>query len=61
MIQYKEGKDLGLDMHTDASDVTVNVCLGKQFTGAELVFCGYNGEKDHRKLLYNVEHKIGQA
>ena len=28
------GHDLGLDMHTDDSDVTLNVCLGREFTGA---------------------------
>ena len=33
MVQYRHGEDLGLDMHTDASDVTLNVCLGKDFTG----------------------------
>jgi hypothetical protein len=33
MVQYKADQDLGLDMHTDASDVTLNVCLGRQFTG----------------------------
>ena len=34
MVKYKAGQDLGLDMHTDDSDVTVNVCLGKDFRGA---------------------------
>ena len=43
MVQYKHGEDLGLDMHTDASDVTLNVCLGKDFTGAGLTFCGVRG------------------
>lgn len=33
MVQYRQGEDLGLDMHTDACDVTLNVCLGKEFTG----------------------------
>ena len=37
------GKDLGLDMHTDDSDVTFNVCLGKAFAGAGLTFCGVLG------------------
>ena len=34
IVQYSEGADLGLDMHTDDSDVTFNVCLGKEFSGA---------------------------
>lgn len=29
LVHYKIGEDLGLDMHTDDSDVTFNVCLGK--------------------------------
>ena len=28
-MQYRAGQDLGLDMHTDACDVTLNVCLGR--------------------------------
>ena len=28
MVQYRQGEDTGLDMHTDDSDVTFNVCLG---------------------------------
>ena len=43
LVQYQEGADLGLDMHTDDSDVTFNVCLGKDFTGAGLQFCGVLG------------------
>ena len=27
MVQYRQGEDLGLDMHHDDSDVTMNVCL----------------------------------
>ena len=38
IVQYAAGKDLGLDMHVDNSDVT-NVCLGRTFRGAGLTFC----------------------
>ena len=42
--EYGEmGKDLGLDMHTDNSDITFNVCLGRDFDGAGLTFCGHMG------------------
>jgi hypothetical protein len=40
VVEYKPGKDEHLDFHVDASDVTLNVCLGKQFTGGELYFRG---------------------
>ena len=40
MVKYTAGEDLGLDMHTDDSDVTFNICLGRNFTGATLTICG---------------------
>jgi hypothetical protein len=40
VVEYKPGKDVSLDFHVDASDVTLNVCLGKKFTGGELYFRG---------------------
>jgi len=59
MVQYKVGEDLGLDMHTDDSDVTFNVCLGKDFAGAGLSFCGMMGHKDHRQLSHIYQHIKG--
>ncbi len=49
VVEYEPGKDLGLDMHTDASDVTFNACLGREFTGGLLVFCGLQGDPSHRR------------
>jgi hypothetical protein len=40
IVEYKVGKDTSLDFHVDASDVTLNVCLGKEFTGGTLYFRG---------------------
>jgi hypothetical protein len=40
VVEYKPGKDVSLDFHVDASDVTLNVCLGKKFSGGELYFRG---------------------
>ena len=63
VVQYKQGEDLGLDMHTDACDVTLNVCLGKEFTGAGLTFCGVRGDgsTSERKFSYRHEHIKGRA
>jgi len=63
MVQYKQGEDLGLDMHTDACDVTLNVCLGKEFTGAGLTFCGLRGDGSgrERRFLYRHAHRKGRA
>jgi hypothetical protein len=52
LVEYEQGRDLGLDMHTDDSDVTVNVCLGREFEGAGLTFCGVVGQPDHRKAQH---------
>jgi hypothetical protein len=45
VVEYsaKGSKDSYLDMHHDASECTVNVCLGKTFTGSGLTFCGQFG------------------
>mmetsp|Transcript_14672 Transcript_14672/g.40399 ORF Transcript_14672/g.40399 Transcript_14672/m.40399 type:complete len:311 (+) Transcript_14672:105-1037(+) len=61
IVRYKVGEDLGLDMHTDASDVTFNVCLGKEFTGAGLSFCGVRGRPEHRKHIFTYQHELGRA
>jgi hypothetical protein len=37
------GKDSYLDMHHDASECTLNVCLGREFEGGGLTFCGQFG------------------
>eukprot|EP00927_Polykrikos_kofoidii_P028286 TRINITY_DN24727_c0_g1_i1.p1 TRINITY_DN24727_c0_g1~~TRINITY_DN24727_c0_g1_i1.p1 ORF type:complete len:314 (-),score=34.86 TRINITY_DN24727_c0_g1_i1:339-1280(-) len=60
-VRYKEGEDLGLDMHTDDSDVTFNLCLGKCFTGAGLTFCGKLGEPRHRKQSCVFQHQLGRC
>mmetsp|Transcript_24608 Transcript_24608/g.68488 ORF Transcript_24608/g.68488 Transcript_24608/m.68488 type:complete len:370 (-) Transcript_24608:460-1569(-) len=61
MVQYKQGQDLGLDMHTDDSDVTVNICLGREFTGAGLTFCGVMGTPHHRHVSHQYQHVVGRA
>ena len=61
MVQYKFGEDLGLDMHHDDSDVTLNVCLGREFSGATLSFCGAFGDPAHRKHTHTYSHERGRA
>ncbi|GAB1608595.1 2-oxoglutarate and iron-dependent oxygenase domain-containing protein 2-like [Argonauta hians] len=39
-VEYSEDKDKKLDTHFDNSEITLNVCLGKTFTGGELFFRG---------------------
>ena len=48
-------------MHHDASEVTLNVCLGREFTGAGLRFCGRFGGASHRKSACVLSHHPGRA
>ena len=57
----KPGKDLFLDMHHDSSEVTLNVCLGREFEGSGLKFCGQFGSSTVRKLHHVYNHKIGKC
>lgn len=61
MVQYMEGQDVSLDMHHDDAEVTLNVCLGKNFQGAALQFCGIYGESDHRRWRAAYLHRKGYA
>jgi hypothetical protein len=61
IVRYKDSEDKGLDMHTDDSDVTFNLCLGREFTGAGLSFCGVMGQPDHRKHSFTYKHEIGRC
>lgn len=61
MVRYQAGEDLGLDMHTDDADVTFNVCVGHQFSGATLAFCGQVGTPAHRHHTHTYSHQLGRA
>lgn len=61
IVRYREGEDLGLDMHVDDSEVTFNVCLGLSFGGAGLQFCGRSGAPDHRRQRFTYLHERGRC
>lgn len=62
VVSYEPHKDTGLDMHTDDSDVTWNICLGTEgFQASGLTFCGYKGAANHRQLSKVYKHEIGRA
>ena len=61
IVAYQVDQDLGLDMHTDDSDVTFNVCLGKDFEGAGLQFCGIMGQANHRHHSLVYQHVKGHC
>ncbi|GMY18469.1 uncharacterized PKHD-type hydroxylase At1g22950-like [Fagus crenata] len=40
VVEYGMDRDVKLGFHVDDSEVTLNVCLGRQFSGGELFFRG---------------------
>eukprot|EP00005_Dracoamoeba_jomungandri_P006369 CAMPEP_0174261948 /NCGR_PEP_ID=MMETSP0439-20130205/12686_1 /TAXON_ID=0 /ORGANISM="Stereomyxa ramosa, Strain Chinc5" /LENGTH=500 /DNA_ID=CAMNT_0015346569 /DNA_START=24 /DNA_END=1526 /DNA_ORIENTATION=- len=61
MVHYEPNKDRDLDMHIDDSEVTVNINLVDEFTGAGLAFCGLFYNKEHREHSTTYEHKKGRG
>jgi len=57
MIRYKKGEDDHLDTHTDQSTITLNVCLGKQFTDGTLYFHSMLQTHETKEPLDNNERK----
>ena len=51
MIQ-RLGEDVSLARHMDQSAVTLNICLGSAFTGAEVVF------EEQRDAPNNAQHTL---
>ncbi|KAI3720077.1 hypothetical protein L6452_20987 [Arctium lappa] len=66
VVEYGMDRDVELGFHVDDSEVTLNVCLGKQFTGGELFFRGVRCEKHvnsetHSEEIYDYAHFPGRA
>lgn len=55
VVEYGTNRDDHLGLHMDDSEVTLNVCLGEQFSGGELFFCGVRWDK-HK----DVEREPGE-
>ncbi|GKV47294.1 hypothetical protein SLEP1_g54207 [Rubroshorea leprosula] len=45
VVEYGIDRDEALGFHVDDSEVTLNVCLGKQFSGGDLFFRGVRCDK----------------
>ncbi|KAL6049368.1 putative 2oxoglutarate and iron-dependent oxygenase domain containing protein 2 [Balamuthia mandrillaris] len=71
-VRYKLGEDKELKKHVDNSDITLNVCLGKEFEGGDLLFQGCKDSaimkvpakmhaymREEKEAL--VRHKVGHA
>lgn len=66
LVEYGHELDEDLGFHVDDSEVTLNLCLGEEFSGAELVLLGARCDV-HRQTpvvaseVIEVEHEPGQA
>ncbi|EFA76780.1 putative prolyl 4-hydroxylase alpha subunit [Heterostelium album PN500] len=61
VVQYKIDKEKELGFHYDESDVTLNLCLGKQFTGGSLYFRGILDKPETHQEYFEVKHTPGTA
>lgn len=53
--------DVDLGFHYDASDFTLNVCLGREWTGSHLYFCGLLEKPETHDENLRVAHERGRA
>jgi len=66
VVEYQQGKDTKLDFHVDQSEVTLNLCLGRTFTGGDLTFKGVRCQSHVQTPSkpgedFDFAHKRGQA
>ncbi|XP_012075705.1 2-oxoglutarate and iron-dependent oxygenase domain-containing protein CP2 [Jatropha curcas] len=66
VVEYGVDRDVELGFHVDDSEVTLNVCLGKQFYGGELFFRGVRCDKHvntetQPEEIFDYVHVPGRA
>ena len=61
IVSYKQGEDTELDFHYDSSEVTINVCLGRIFTGGQVYFKGLLDQPLTYSENYVYDHVPGLA
>ncbi|XP_050256134.1 2-oxoglutarate and iron-dependent oxygenase domain-containing protein CP2 isoform X1 [Quercus robur] len=67
VVEYGKDRDVDLGFHVDDSEVTLNVCLGKQFSGGELFFRGTRCDKhvntgsQSEQEIFDYSHVPGRA
>ncbi|XP_028099130.1 uncharacterized PKHD-type hydroxylase At1g22950-like isoform X2 [Camellia sinensis] len=66
VVEYGMDRDVDLGFHVDDSEVTLNVCLGKEFSGGELFFRGVRCDKHvntetQSEEIFDYSHVPGRA
>jgi hypothetical protein len=54
-------EDRSLHEHADDSEITLNICLGKEFTGGELYWHGQVGQPDNDTVPRFISTSLSQA
>ncbi|KAF1878916.1 hypothetical protein Lal_00047588 [Lupinus albus] len=66
VVEYGTNRDVELGFHVDDSEITLNICLGKEFSGGELFFRGVRCD-DHvntetqTEEIFDYSHVLGRA
>ncbi|KAM8961496.1 2-oxoglutarate and iron-dependent oxygenase domain-containing protein 2 [Pelodytes ibericus] len=61
IVKYALHEDLDLSCHFDNAEVTLNICLGKEFTDGNLYFSDMKEVPSNERRYAEVEHLIGQG
>jgi hypothetical protein len=61
IVDYAQGRDVSLDMHTDDSEITLNVNVRSGFEGSDLTFCGRRGTPARRQHTLSYQHQRGRG
>ncbi|CAL0316402.1 unnamed protein product [Lupinus luteus] len=66
IVEYGTNRDLELGFHVDDSEITLNICLGKEFSGGELFFRGVRCDEHvntetQPEEIFDYSHVPGQA
>ena len=66
IVEYEMKNDRSLGLHTDDSEVTLNTCIGKDFTGGTLYFHRVRNHRNQeipsqQNEYVEISHKIGHA
>ncbi|ESW14974.1 hypothetical protein PHAVU_007G033600 [Phaseolus vulgaris] len=66
VVEYGISKDVELGLHVDDAEVSLNICLGKEFSGGEVFFQGVRCEEHvlsnaQPGEIFNYSHVPGHA
>lgn len=61
VVKYAQGQDVALGYHYDNAELTLNVALGKTFTGGALYFGGLFQKPEALTKPLEVEHMVGRG